>query len=447
MSEHLASADWEALVRGSLSSQQVLAWLRHFLHCGECQDRLAPFLSASIRDRESARVLSAEEDASYDAALDRAFASAWRLTRKSEPIQEAFALIEAMGTEEFAWHAPRFGNLAVYNAFLERSYALRYEDPGRMLFFAQGALAVAFALNPMRYSARKIADCRCQAYVELANAFRVTDDLDRAERTLSKAGELFPRGTQSDELSARLLDIQASIHADRRQFAKAFLALDAVHNIHLRRGDRHLAGRALVAKGNFKDYSGQPREAARILQKALTMIDRDRDPELVFMATANMARALMGCGQLNKARAVLWSNLGRPELAGGRIGRIRIYWIEGEINVGLGKLDRAERAFLKAKQAFEKEERRYDAALVSLDLAAVWMRQGRDEEARTTVLATVKTFYSLKIHRELIMAVFFLEKAFETRVATLAILEETKKYLQDAQHDPNALFIPPPVGG
>lgn len=446
MSEHLASADLEALVQGSLSSQQVLTCLRHLLHCGECQDRLAPLLSASIRDREPVQVLSADEDASYDAAINLAFDSAWRLFRKDDPVREAFELLEAMGPEEFLWHAPRFGDLAVCDAFLERSYALRYEDPRKMLLFSQGAAAVAIALDPERYSAREIADCRCRAYVELANSYRVTDYLDWAERALSRAAELGRSGTQSDELDVRFLDVQASILTDRRQFSKAFPALDAVHEIHLQRGDRHLAGRALVSKGLFKDYEGQPEEAIRNLRKGLTMIDRERDPELVFMATANLARALMGCGKLKEARAVLWPNLGRPDLAGGQIGRLKLVWLEGQINVGLRKLDRAERAFLKAKQGFEEANLPYKASQVSLDLAAVWIRQGRDEEARNIVLAAAEIFSSLRIHRELMVAVFFLKKIFETRVATLEALEEVKKYLEDAEHAPNAWFDPPPIG-
>ena len=67
-----------------------------------------------------------------------------------------------------------------------------------------------------------------------------------------------PRGTEDELLAARLFNIQASLLGDARRFDLAETALDLVFAIHRRRGDKHQAGRALIKKGIYAGYQGNP---------------------------------------------------------------------------------------------------------------------------------------------------------------------------------------------
>jgi len=118
-----------------------------------------------------------------------------------------------------------------------------------MVFRAALAAAWAERLDGKRYGAGFVRDVQVRALVELGNAYRVADDLDKARRPSMKP-PADREGTGDEALEARLCDVQASLHAARRFFAASCDALEAVRALHERRGDRHLAGRALISKGS-----------------------------------------------------------------------------------------------------------------------------------------------------------------------------------------------------
>jgi hypothetical protein len=62
---------------------------------------------------------------------------------------------------------------------LETSYSLRFDNPRAMLSFARAACAVADGMDPKRYGKQVVTDLRAGAWVELANACRVFEDLTR----------------------------------------------------------------------------------------------------------------------------------------------------------------------------------------------------------------------------------------------------------------------------
>lgn len=172
------------------------------------------------------------------------------------------------------------------------------------------------------------------------------------------------------------------------------------------------------------------------------LIDRERDPSLYFAAVQNEARALKNCGRLREARAVLWANLQHQDTAGGRLNLLKLRWLEGEINADLGALDRAERDFLVVKAGFVEANLSYKAAIVSLDLATVWLLKGRIFEARALACEAAEVFLSLRIHREAMMAVRILLNSFETERATARLIRSVADYLRNSERDKTMRFVP-----
>ncbi len=207
--------------------------------------------------------------------------------------------------------------------------------------------------------------CAARPGSKLANAYRVSDRLREAETALDTAADAYLAGSGGEAAGVRLLDVQASVDADRRRFDEALKSLDVVHTVHLRLGDPHMAGRALLAKGLYADYAGDPEEAVNLLGKGLGLVDPGRDPGLVFGAVHNLARALMACGRYEEARDFLASN--GSEDPGGQVNRLKVRWLEGQIDAGLGELDRAERALAEVRLGFEETGLPYKAALAGLE--------------------------------------------------------------------------------
>lgn len=361
-------------------------------------------------------------------------------TRSDRRVRAALSLLESGGVEELAEAPSDLKGLPAYEAFLERSWSLRHDDPDEMVRLAMFATLVAGKLDPATHGSRQVKDLQCRAWAELGNAYRVADDLDAADFALGRAAELYLEGTRDELLGARLFDLQASLFGARRSFAAALQTLDVVHELYVRHGDVHLAGRALIKKGLYSGLANDSEEAIRLLRRGLAMIDAEREPQLALSAVHNIAFFLIGCGKFREARSLVWQNLPLYDAHGGQLHRIKLQGLRGLICAGLGELDRAEEYLTAARRGFEEAGVRYHAAIAGLDLAVVWLRQGRREEARDLVLESVRVFLELRIHREALAAVLVLQRAFEKGLQADALLDKAREFLRRIEQDPALTF-------
>jgi tetratricopeptide (TPR) repeat protein len=355
-------------------------------------------------------------------------------------VRAALSLLENGGVEELAEAPSDLKGLPAYEAFLERSWNLRNDDPDEMVRLAMFATLVAGKLDPAVHGAPQVKDLQCRAWAALGNAYRVADDLDAADFALGRAAELYLEGTQEELLGARLFDLQASLYGARRSFAAALQTLDVVHELYVRHGDLHLAGRALIKKGSYCGLSGDEGEAIRLSQRGLAMIDPEREPQLALSAVHNIAFFLIGCGKFREARTLVWQNLPVYDAHGGQLHRVKLQGLRGLICAGLGELDRAEEYLVAARRGFEEAGVRYHAAIAGLDLAVVWLQQGQRERARDLVLECAQVFLELRVHREALAAVLVLQRAFEKGLAADALLDKAREFLRRIEQDPALTF-------
>jgi hypothetical protein len=215
-----------------------------------------------------------------------------------------------------------------------------------------------------------------------------------------------------------------------------------VNQIYQRHGDAHLAGRALIMKGIFTGYRGDAEEAITLIQRGLSSVDKQSDPGLVFSAAQCQARLLVDCGRFGDARLALQDLRGRKLDIGGRVNELKVRWLEGQIHEGLAELDDAERALIEVKQGFAETGLTYKAALAGLELGAVWLRQGRADDAARVVLESTDVFLSLQIQREFLASVLMLRKAVEMKYLNLTLLRQVIDFLYKPERDPRARPYP-----
>jgi tetratricopeptide (TPR) repeat protein len=427
VSEHPSPEELHGLWRGGISAGQARSVVRHLIRgCARCRGELVPYLGSLFGPETEGKGSATEASDAYDAALDRAFAAVSRSRERALPGSDVGEVLAVLASPERARSVPvepRSPGLAGLDALLEQARTLRYEDPARMVELARLAAMAADQLDSGRHGAKQVANFRCRAWTELANACRVADRLDEAEEALERSCGLFLQGTRDDVLGARLLEVLASLHADRRRFEEAFEVLDVAYAVHRRRGDQHLAGRALLKKGLYANYSGEPERAVQILQQGISLVDPEREPGLTSGAMHNLAVSLMESGRLGEARSLLGTGARPGGENGGRVNRLKSRWVEAHMEAEMGNFDRAAKELEEVRLGFQEHELPYSAALVSLELAAVHLRQGWEEEARAQVAEAVEVFSTLGIRREGMAAVLLLRKAFEQRVATLSLLD------------------------
>jgi tetratricopeptide (TPR) repeat protein len=446
LSDHPTPVEVELFLAGKLLPERARPVVAHLLRgCQRCKALVALHVPAMTGDDETAEPeISPALDAAYDRAIDRALEAVrqheHKATRERATTKALTARIASKKLAALFDAPPYLRGLPAFESLLEQSWAIRHDNPAEMVRLAMLATLIAGQLNPKRLGAKRVVDLECRARIELGNAYRAADRLDEADSALRLAAELYLEGTGDEQLRARLFDVQASLYADRRQFSRASDALTIVHAIHAKRGDKHLAGRSLVSKGIYTGLANDPEGALRLLGEASILIDHEGDPHLALACIHNTARFMRDCGRLREARTLLFENLWRYEAHGGTLDRLRLKWVQGQINSDLGELGRAERDFLDARKGFKAVGRRYDAAILGLDLSAVWMRQGRNGEAKSVAFEAVDVFLSLGIHREALIAVMILRDAFEMEVATTSLVRSVADFLRRAQFDPSARY-------
>ena len=438
----LASMDRRDSMRLHLESgcdschQEVLGMLEELL--GEPPE--------AVEETAMACMPPAVEEDEYDAAISRAFEGALlkmeRWSKEKQKLPEALEMLGRKGAQAFGREAPsRLRGPAGVEALLQKSWEARFENPLEMVLEAGLASTWAQGLDPRRYGTGFVQELRCRALIELGNAHRVADELDLAQKTLDQADRAMVAaledGLEMDEMLAlRLCDIQASLHADRRLFAESCEALDAIHVLHMQRGDHHLAGRALISKGAHKASQGKTVEAEQLILRGLEMIDTEREPVLVLVSLHNLLSLMVDRGELREARAILLRNRAQLSELGGRINLLKLRAVEGRIAAGLGEMAVAETIFRGVIRELEKEGLSYKAALASLELAVVLREMGWTAEARESILEAVEVFLGLGVDRVGIAAMLVLRKACEAGAATPALLRATIHYLMRAEDHP-----------
>lgn len=196
----------------------------------------------------------------------------------------------------------------------------------------------------------------------------------------------------------------------------------------------------MIKKGLYTGYGNDPEGAVRVLTEALALIDSERDPQLTLAAVHNIAWFLVDCGRFRQARTLVWENRGRYDRHGGRIDRVKLRWLQGLIDAGMGSLAGAERALVEAREGLDEAGLRYHSALSGLDLASILLRQRRGEEARSMVLDSTGVFLELNIQREAMGAVLMLRQTFEAGVEAKVLLDQVILFLRRLEHDPTLTF-------
>lgn len=428
---HPCPAELEAFLLGQLPAREAARVVAHLLTgCASCREQMEPLAGIVLTPNhipDEPVVVGTE----YDFPLFRAFAAARRYAASlARERREAERDREDPPLREVPRPGPSERDWARCEQILARCRELRQGEPEARVAAASLAVGLAERISPELRGSRQLADLQARAWAELGNVRRVADDLTGAEADLARGLERANQGTGDPRLLARLLDLTASLRTDQRRFDEATQLLDWVYGIHMDLGERHEAGRALISKSNAASYSLDVETAVRLLGEGLALIDAERDPKLALAAVHNLLSHLVDEGHIPEARSVLSEGRALYSAHGGLFERLKGRWLEGRISLGLADPAEAERSFLEVRSGFAQAGILYDMALVSLDLAALWLEQGRTREIQALLGETVAIFETRGIRREAIAALLMLQEAIERECATVSLLRTVAVELQ-----------------
>jgi tetratricopeptide (TPR) repeat protein len=451
---HLRKGEISAFLAGTLSPQDFGRVIRHLLGgCSLCTGQLeaqADLLLQTMSDDDTPQVAA---DPEYDAAISRALVAArsfedrWR--EESETRDRALALLADSpgGMADLPAQEVRAAQgWPLCEALLQKSFEERYRNPRKMLLLAEQAGEIAERTPVGRYPSGFVSDLRARSWAELGNAYRINDQFAAAEAAFARADSCLRQGSGDILLLARVLDLEASLRSAQRRLDEAIALLEKVHELYLEAGDRRLAGRALISRGSNVLYAGEARSAVELLREGLELIDPEADRRLHRLGLLNVIDALAECGAFAEAGGLLAGSGLRKEFAEEPLNLLKLLWVEGKIDAGLGRLEGAGEVLLEVRRRFRDLGQEYDAALVGLELGAVWLRLGRAESVRTLAEEMYETFQHLGVHQEAARALYFVREACRLEAVTASLMERVRTFLIRLAWQPGLRFEPAAFG-
>ena len=194
-----------------------------------------------------------------------------------------------------------------------------------------------------------------------------------------------------------------------------------------------MEGRTIIALGSMLGRSGEPEIATKFLREGLELIDMDLEPRIALVANHNLVHYLIDSGCHDEAMQLLTETRALHAELGNAVDLTRFKWLEGYIALEQGDLQSAEATFDEVKAFFVEKSMAHDTALVSLDLATVYLQQGRLTELRTLSAEMLTIFEGLGSERESRAALSFFEKAIEVEKAQMEMVGDLLEYLHSVR--------------
>jgi len=313
---------------------------------------------------------------------------------------------------------------------LKNSREAAFTDPAKAVELANLALRVVRHLG-VAYDPSWVMDLRARCFAYLGNARRVLGELRSADDAFLKAESCLARGTRGNaEIRVEILDLKSSLRRAQRRLDEALTLLDEALALYREAGEEHGIGKSLLKKAKILEEKGDHEGAIGLLRQITAEIDRFREPRLYNCARCNLFGCLVLAERFEEAEAFLPDLQDLFRESAQPLDLLRLRWLEGLLDLGLGRLGPAEAAFREVQQEFLERRMGYDAALVSLDLARLYAQEGCVDELKRLATELMPVFESRDVHREAIVALMMFQRACEEERLTVELVRELAMYLR-----------------
>ena len=334
--------------------------------------------------------------------------------------------------------SPEFQTWALAERLCHESEEAASDDAELALELADLALRAA-ELAPGEEPWRLRLTGYCLGFV--ASARRVRNDQRAAEEAFARARQHWQEGETGDPARLlaewRLLDLEASLRRDQRRFAESLELSDRALAV----APPEAAARILVKKAVAFEHLGEPERAIATLRQAASLIDDQPEPRLLFALRFNLATNLCHLDHHAEAALLLPEIRQMAKALRKGLDQLRVDWLEGRIAAGRGRPAAALVAFTRVRGEFLARDMAYDAALVTLELAALHAAAGRTAEVKRLAQETAQVFRDNGIHREAQAALQLFQQAADQEALTAELARRLVAYLYRARFNPELRFV------
>lgn len=440
---HLNRQLLASIFRGERSASELLpAVMAHLsILCPRCRTELEAWHRQSVRG----------ESDPYGAAFDRVCAAIQarvpQLERERQRAEQgAASLLELPAADRLPAvqdDPQRYRGPALAQRLIAASLSRLPADAQGACNLAQLATAVLHQTPPGAH----VTALYARALAHMANALKAQGRLQEADAHFRHARFVLRFEKDGDPLlSAELDELEGSLRRHQRRLDEArHLLRQAVEAYRMQR--QHVeAARALLSLGMVHREADELEAGLEVTRQALELIRPEEEPRLCLVAWHNLADGLCDQGRCEQAAQILETHRALYERFPDPWTQLRLAWLEARIAQGLGDEAGAERRFLEIRQGFLERGNRFDAALAALELAALYLEQGRDAELQGLAAELVGVFQEHEVHREALAALLLFESAVSRRTLTKELIRSLARTLEQAHLSPERAGHPALAG-
>jgi len=309
---HIPKEALERFLRLEASQEESKRLVRHLLSgCVQCSDLAFRITSetglfASLKPDGKAgwekayeevftRTLAFTSEEEQRLAIEKL--RGWAQWAELEPMtpQLRFAMVESnSGLHTFGLH----------ERLLEAARWYSRTEPAEAVDIGRLAILVVERLDPATVGDQRMADLKAATWAALGNAQRIAGDFEGSRRSFNEAWRNLESGTGVRTEEANIITLEASYMKDIGEFELAESSLEEALEIYREVGDFHRQGRTLLKMGEIIGHL-HPEQGLAHIQKALALVEAEREPLLEICGQHALAWFLNDSGQPERALAVL----------------------------------------------------------------------------------------------------------------------------------------------
>jgi tetratricopeptide (TPR) repeat protein len=405
-------------------------------------DATTPAEPAPVPPRGRTAVPSTESgEPAYAGAFDAASRAALRCAgnveeerrRARRDLAELLALAPTERRHRVAAARSPFRSRALAELLLEECRASVRRDPEGVLHLAE---LVPLLLDGMPGAAGQPwgEELQARALAHRGNALRVGGDLAAADGAFLALHRFLDRhALLLDDLHPEVASLEASLRDEQGRFQDAVELLDVAVKLAQVMGDDSELARFLVQRGDVHRYNGSLDEARRDLRQALARLDPEVDSYVYLCAVGNYGLYLCEAGEHEEAGRLLERHETLLRRHGDAWVKLRTLALRGYIAHGRGDAEAAERYYLDARDGFAAEGLPFRAALLSLELARLYLEQERHRDLAALARWMGTVFDSHELPNQTTVALMLFQQAVTAQQITLEALDGLRVCLEQAQ--------------
>jgi tetratricopeptide (TPR) repeat protein len=336
----------------------------------------------------------------------------------------------------------RFRSPAVADGLLAECRRRIHDDPEEARRLAELVPVVLSVLRPP-VPRRRVEALRLRALAWEANALRVVGRLAEADAAFARVRAGLAREALDDAaLHADVCSLEASLRTDQARYAEARRLLDRAVLLFRQEGDRRELGRVLIQLGIVERRKGEAARAIDRLREVLALLVPEEEPSLYLSAVGNLALVLCDAQRFTEAAELIAAKEPLFAAQQGLRWRARQGVLRGRIAHGTGRLDEAERLFVEVREGAMARRDFFSAALASLELATLYLEQGRMREVREVAAVVGAVFEAHDLRSETAAALLLFTRAARTDRLTAEMVRRLRWKLEVGGR---AAAAPPPA--